>query len=162
MNDVKARWLALAAFIPSWLALAWLVSRAQWFWNHRPRLAVWVGGADAFSLPDLGEHGRCARPLGFSGGERRTWPWSGSVLICLFVVQIYQAACGGNAASTAGLGLALMIFIAGNLGYAFGAPGIRHFAFAFGFLLIALPMPSVVHNLVVGGLNAGFVRVLEC
>src|SRR5215510_15311054 len=33
----------LACLSPSWLALAWLVSKAQWFWKHNPELQFgWV------------------------------------------------------------------------------------------------------------------------
>ena len=33
----------LAALFPSWLALAWLVSKAKWFWTHNPELQFgWV------------------------------------------------------------------------------------------------------------------------
>src|SRR5205807_76398 len=48
----------------------------------------------------------------------------------------------------------LTLFVIGNLGYVFGAPGIGHFGFAFCFILIALPMPTVLHNWVVGGLQS--------
>jgi exosortase len=59
-----------------------------------------------------------------------------------------------KAASLAGLALATMCVALGNVGYAFGSRGLRHFAFAFVFLLIAMPMPSVIHSLVVGGLQS--------
>src|SRR4051812_7284144 len=35
--------LALAALLPAWLALAWLISKAQWFWTHRPDMQFgWI------------------------------------------------------------------------------------------------------------------------
>jgi exosortase len=53
-----------------------------------------------------------------------------------------------------GLALGVVLLVAANLGYVFGGRGVRHFGFPFIFLLIALPMPSVLHNLVVGGLQS--------
>ncbi len=145
-------WLPAVALLPSWLAMAWLVSKAQWFWNHQPDLQFgWI-------VLLLSAY------LFWEAWERRPpvryqwrWPWlalSFAGLVLLFVVQIFQAACGSNAASTAGLAMAVLGLVAGNLGYVFGGKGVRHFGFAFAFLLIALPMPSVVHNLVVGGLQS--------
>src|SRR5262245_33356892 len=33
----------LSSLFPSWLALAWLISKAQWFWSHNPELQFgWI------------------------------------------------------------------------------------------------------------------------
>jgi exosortase len=77
----------------------------------------------------------------------------------LFLVQIYQAAFGTNAASTVGLGMTLLWLSVANISYVFGGQGVKHFGFAFAFLLIALPMPSAVHNLIVGGLQSQIAAV---
>jgi exosortase len=151
-NVAPAAFSPLLALMPSWLALSWLVSRAQWFWNHQPDLQF--GWVVLLLCAYLTWEAWQERPA-----VRYRWTIGYALLVTmgaslLFVVQVYQAACGGNAASTLGLAVALMLMVAGNLGYVFGARGIRHFAFAFGFLCIALPMPSVIHNLVVGGLQS--------
>jgi exosortase len=144
--------MPLIALTPAWLAMTWLVFKAQWFWNHQPDLQFgWIVlMLCAYLFWEAWE----TRPP-----ARFQWQpfWlllAGCGLSLMFVVQIFQAACGSNAASVAGLALAIMMLVLGNLGYVFGARGCRHFGFAFVFLLIALPMPSVVHNLVVGGLQS--------
>lgn len=132
--------------------MAWLISRAQWFWRHNPDLQFgWIVVLlcgylfwEAWQTrPEVDWKPRVwAVPIGFAG------------LGLLFVVQIYQAFLGANAASTVGLALGLMLIIAANLGVVFGWPGIRDFGMAFAFILIAMPMPSAVQGPVVGGLQS--------
>ena len=142
----------LLALLPAWLAVSWLVCKAQWFWNHQPDLqfgwivlilCVYLFWEAWETCPparlQLNLINVCLLGLGTS---------------LLIVVQVYQAACGMNSASMVGLALGLTLFVLGDLGYVFGGAGVRHFGFAFCFLLIALPLPSVVHNLVVGGLQS--------
>lgn len=145
-------YLALLALSPSWMGVTWLVSKARWFWNHDADLRFgWV----VLVL--------CCYLFWESWEKRPEFRYrctakgmslfiSGTSLA--FVVQIYQAACGTNAVSIVTLALAVMLVVAGNLDYLFGTRGIGHFAFSFGFLLVALPMPSILHNLVVGGLQS--------
>jgi exosortase len=143
-----------AAFglLPAGLAVMWLVWKAQWFWNHQADLQFgWIVlMLCAYLFYEAWE----TRP-----GTRYRQDITSVLLLVvgasfLFLVQIYQAACGMNSASMVGLALGQLLFVMGNLRYVFGEPGVRHFGFAFGFLLIALPMPSVVHNIVVGGLQS--------
>lgn len=144
--------LPLLALLPSGLALAWLVSKAQWFWSHRPDLQFgWV----VLLL--------CGYLIWEAWEKRPTvcFRWRFGTLVgvlcavsLLFLVQIYQAAFGMNPATLLGLAFGTMLFVAANLHYVFGWPGIRHFAFALSFFLISLPMPSVLHNLIVGGLQS--------
>ena len=142
----------LLALLPSWLAMAWLVSKAQWFWNNRPDLQFgWVVlMLSAYLIWDAWER---KPPPTFR------WNWAGTLLAAsglalLFLVQIYQAAFGMMAASLMALALGALLLVAANLSYVFGWPGIRHFAFGFGFLLIALPMPSALYNPIVSGLQS--------
>lgn len=141
----------LALLAPAFLAMAWLVSRAQWFWSNNPDLQFgWV----VLLL--------CAY-LFWEAWEKRPpihWKprWWSATLACtglalLFLVQIYQAALGSNAASTVGLALGVMFVVAANLGMVFGWPGLRAFGLAFGFILIAMPMPSAIQGPIVGGLQ---------
>ena len=144
-------WLILAALLPSWLALAWLVSKAQWFWNHRPDLQFgWIVLLlSAFLIWD--GWGRKPQPR-FKSTFPAIFLLVPGVLL-LFLVQIYMAAFGMMAASLLGLALGVFLLISANLLFVFGTPGLRHFAFAFAFLLIALPMPSAIHGLIVNGLQ---------
>ena len=144
-------WLVLASLLPSWLAVAWLVSRAQWFWNHRPDLQFgWIVLLlCAFVIWD--GWSRKPEPVYRAGILPMMLFGCGAAL--LFIVQIYQAAFGMMAASLTGLALGCFLVIGGNLLYVFGWPGLRHFAFGFGFLLIALPMPSFIYSPIVHGLQ---------
>ncbi len=141
----------LSLLAPAFLAMAWLVSRAQWFWNHNPDLQFgWV----VLLL--------CAY-LFWEAWEKRppvNWKprwWSvtlaGGGLALLFLIQIYQAALGSNAASTVGLALGVLLVVAANLGLVFGWAGLLAFGMAFGFILIAMPMPSAIQGPIVGGLQ---------
>lgn len=141
----------LLLLAPALLAMAWLISRAQWFWNNNPDLQFgWV----VVLL--------CGY-LFYEAWEKRPEPhWrlrSWAMLLALlglgllFLVQIYQASLGTNAATTVGLALGVMLVVFGNLGLAFGWAGIRAFGMAFAFILIAMPMPSAVQGPVVNGLQ---------
>ena len=149
--DRRDSWLVIGSLLPSWLAVAWLVSKAQWFWNHRPDLQFgWVVLLlCGFIIWD--GWGRKPAPVYRLGVLPILLFAAGAGL--LFLVQIYQAAFGMMPASLLGLALACFLVIAGNLLYVFGWPGIRHFAFGFGFLLIALPMPTFIYSPVVHGLQ---------
>ncbi len=146
-----ARLTPLLLLSPAFLATAWLVSRAQWFWRNNPDLNFgWV----VVLL--------CAY-LFWEAWEKRPpvdwrWrPWAVASFVAggglLFLVQIYQAVMGSNAPTTTGLALGIMLLVAGNLGMVFGAPGLRTFGMAFGFLLIAMPVPSGIQGPVVSALQ---------
>lgn len=142
---------------PSWLAFAWLVAKAQWFWTHDAELqygwAVLVLCLYLFS---------------------QAWPrppplrlkWSlGSILSgalgCgfLFVTQLYQAAYGLNASGMTGLGLGFCLVVCSNLGFVWGWPGIRRFGFSFAFLLVALPIHPLISAPIVKHLQTGIASV---
>lgn len=136
---------------PAFLAVAWVVSRAQWFWNNNPDLQFgWI----VLLL--------CAY-LFWEAWEKRPavdWkarPWAvacfGGGLGLMFLVQIYQAVMGSSAPTTLGLALGGMLVIAGNLGMVFGAAGLRRFGMAFGFLLIAMPVPSGIQGPIISALQ---------
>jgi exosortase len=144
----------LTSFIllaPSLIAMAWLVSKAQWYWNHNPDLqfgwGVLVISAYLLWMEWPSRPETRARWTLFNA----TAASAGCAL--LFLTQIYQAAFGMTPASLMGLAAGVMLVVLANLHYAFGWAGVRHFAFAYGFLLIALPMPSAIQGLVVNGLQ---------
>src|SRR5439155_2928191 len=94
------------------------------------------------------------RPL-----PRWRWDWSGVALAvfglaALFFAQLYQAAFGVTTEGMSLLGAGVMVFIAGNVQYVFGRLGLRCFAFAIGFLFLALPVPETVYYPLVSGLQS--------
>lgn len=141
----------LIPLVPALLAMAWLVSQAQWFWSTRPDLQFgWV----VLMLCGYLLWDACER--GIELAWRVRW-WAVALGVMgsgmLFVVQVYQAAFGTNAASTQGLALGILLFAAANVGLVYGWPGVRLFAMPFAFILVALPLPSLIQGLVVNGLQ---------
>ena len=139
-------WLA-----PSLVAMAWLVSQVQWFWSTRPDLQFgWV----VLMLCGYLLWEACERGVTMQW-RARWWAVSlgGAGLALLFAVQVYQAAFGTNAASTQGLALGILLVVTANVGAVFGGPGLRAFAMPFAFILVALPLPSLVYGFVVNGLQ---------
>jgi len=137
---------------PAFLAMAWLVYRAHWFWNNNPDLQFgWIVVLLCCYLFWEAWHTRPAIDW-----RLRFWAVAAGLagLALLFLVQIYQAFLGSNAASTVGLALGVMLVVTANLGLVFGWAGVREFGMAFGFILIAMPMPSAVHGPIVGGLQS--------
>ncbi len=137
--------------VPSFIALAWLAAKASWFWNHQPDLSF--GWIVIFLCAFLFWESWQVRP---AAKLKLSWV---SILfgLCgtglLFVFQIYQAALGLKPAALVGLALAVMMVVTANLHYVFGWRGILKFLFPYAFILIALPMPSAVHGIVVNGLQ---------
>lgn len=141
----------LCLLAPSLLAMAWLVTRVQWFWNNNPELNFgWVVVLlCAYLFWEAWE----ARP-GLAG-KLRWWAVGLGIigLGMMFLVQIYQAAMGSSVPITVGLALGVMLVAFSNVGMVFGWPGIRTFGMAYAFLLVAMPMPSAIHGPLVGGLQ---------
>jgi len=150
-RDQRSTPLLLAALLPTWIAFAWLVSKLQWFWTHKPDLQFgWIVLLlSAFLLWDQWEK----RPPGIF---RFGWP----VLVLaplgaamLFLMQIYQAAYGTMPALLLGLSCGVYAMAAANIHYVQGWPGLKFYAFPLLFLMIALPLPSFIHGPVVNGLQ---------
>lgn len=142
---------ALIALLPMWLAFAWLVSKAQWFWTHKPDLQFgWIVlMLTAFLVWDQW----AKRP---TAHYKAGWPLFVFGLVgCagLFVVQIYQAAYGMMPALMMGLCIAIYCVAAANIHYVHGWAGLRFFAFPLLFFLIAMPMPTFIHGPIVNGLQ---------
>jgi exosortase len=143
---------AVFALVPAMLAFTWLVSKAQWFWSNQPDLQF--GWVVLMLCLYLFWEAWESRPM-------VAFRWrAGWVLLTaigcgtMFLVQVYEAAFGTKAASVLVLAIGVMAVISGNLGYVYGGPGVRRFGFPVLFLLVALPMPSVVHAFIVGGLQS--------
>src|SRR5687767_6046987 len=93
--------LVLLALVPTWLAFAWLVSKAQWFWRHRPDLQFgWIVLLlSVFLIWDQWHK----RPVTVF---RARWPFFFFGLLgcgLLFGAQIYHAAYGMMPALLMGL-----------------------------------------------------------
>jgi exosortase len=143
---------ALLLLAPSWLAMGWLVSKAQWFWNNRPDLQF--GWVVLLLCGYLFFEAWQTRPQ-LQGQLRASAIIVGAgALGALFMIQIYQVAFGTNAASMMALALGLLGVVTANLLFLFGWAGPRHFGFAFAFILIAMPLPSIIYNPLVGGLQS--------
>ncbi len=137
--------------LPLLLAFGWLVSKAQWYWNHQPDLQFgWIVlGLCAFVAWDQWER----RPPLVCQAR---WPFflgslAGSAV--LFTMQLYQAAFGLTPAVMMGLTTGLYAIALANIHYAVGWPGVRFYAFPLLFFLIALPLPSFLYNPLVHGLQ---------
>jgi exosortase len=142
---------ALLGLLPTWIAFLWLVSKAQWFWTHKPEMEFgWmVLLLSGFVLWD-----QWARRPALS--PRIRWPIFFLVPLgggLLFLMQIYQAAYGMMPAVLMGLSAGVYAIAAANICYLYGWRGLRFFAFPILFFLIALPLPSFLYNPIVGGLQ---------
>jgi len=142
---------------PAFLAMAWLVAKVHWFWNNNPDLQF--GWIVLLLCGYLFWEAWGTRPA--LDPRPRAWALAlGCIgLPLLFLVQVYQVALGPNASSTVGLALGVLLVVAANLGVVFGWTGITAFGMAFGFILIAMPMPSIVQGPIVGGLQSLVARI---
>jgi exosortase len=142
---------ALFALAPTWLAFAWFVSKAQWFWNHKPDLQFgWIVLLlSAFLIWD--QWTKRPKPV-----FAVRWPFLLLGLLgcgLLFLVQVYHAAYGMMPALLMALYAAVCAVAAANIHYVYGFAGLRFFAFPILFLAIALPLPSFINGPVVNGLQ---------
>ena len=147
-----ASWIPLSQLLPCWMAMTWLVLETSSYWTNRPELQFgWI--VLLLSVYLIWEAWLVRPPL--------VLRWTvGAVTLAVaglalaFVFQVYRMAFGTTPAALYFLGAAVMLIVGANLLFAFGKTGLRRFAFAFGFLLVALPMPSIIYLPVVTGLQA--------
>src|SRR5688572_21122449 len=142
----------LLGLLPALLAFAWLVSKAQWYWSHRPDMQFgWILLLlCAFVIWDRWAN----RP---EPVWRIRWPFvvlGVAGLGMLFVMQLYQAAFGLMPAVMMGLTVGVYAIVGANLHYVYGWTGWRFYAFPLLFFLIALPMPSFLEGPLINGLQA--------
>lgn len=141
----------LAAMLPAWIALAWLISKAQWFWTNKPDMQFgWIVLLlSAFIVWDRWPK----RPPALF---RIGWPLFvlGALgLGLLFVVQVYHAAYGMMPALLFGLSFGVFLVAGANAHFVCGWQGVRFFSFPFLFLLVALPLPTMLYDPIVVGLQ---------
>lgn len=147
----------LVALLPSAVAAAWLISKAQWFWTTRPEMNFgWVVVLlcgflfwEVWPTRPAPRFGSLAAPIALA--------IPGVAL--LFAFQIYYAAFGLMPASLAGLALGVMLMVFANFQWAFGWRGARHFAFPILFFLVALPWPTAIYNPIVSALQSLIVSI---
>ena len=144
-------------WLPTAIILAWLISKASWFWSNNPDMQFgWV-------IPMLSAY------LLFEAWEQRIalegrWELGAVVLAVLglgflFLTQIYQAAYGLTPTSMAGLGVGYLGVAWANAWYIYGKRGVRLFGFGLAFMLIALPIPSVIYGEIISQLQRGITVV---
>ena len=151
MRVVHVSFLSLV-LLPSALTMLWLVSRARWFWTNNPELHFgWVVLLLCGYLFWEAWQIRPAFRLRWSGAALLL---AAAGLFALFAAQLYQAAFGVTTEGMSALGAGAMLFIAANFHHAFGWPGVRCFAFAFGFFFLALPVPETIYYPLVSALQA--------
>ncbi len=158
-RTVPLRWSALGLLLlPAWLAAGWLIYQTSWYWIHNPEMNFgWIvvllcGFMITEVTPDLPP-------------PRMRWTIpSVTLVICgllsLLLFQLYQAAFGTMPASLMALAFGCMALITATLLFVFGPVALGSLGFAFYFLLIALPLPSVVQSLVISNLQ-NFVAAMD-
>ena len=141
----------LLHLLPSFIALGWLGTKASWFWSHQSDLEFgWVVALLCGFIFWESWQRKPAIQLRHS----RVSASAGLLSVGLFFIfQIYQTAFGLKPASMVGLALAAMLMVFANLHVVFGWKGVACFLFAYAFILISLPMPSVVQGILVNGLQ---------
>ena len=150
-SQTRVSWEELLALAPMWLAFAWLISRVQWFWVHRPDLQF--GWIVLLLCGFLIWDNWAKRPEALC---KIRWPFLVFGLMgcaLLFLVQIYHAAYGMMPALLMGLCCAVYLVASANIHFLYGWKGLRFFAFPLLFFLIAMPMPSVLQVPIVNGLQ---------
>lgn len=148
----KPDWIGLGSnLLPSWVAAAWLAYQASWYWSHSPEMQFgWmVLILCGFLVTEVATQRPLAQPR---------WGLLPMLLVVIGVLavvmfQLYQAAFGTMPASLMGLAFGVMSIITANIIAVYGVGALGTLGFAFYFLLIALPLPSVVQSLLVSNLQ---------
>lgn len=161
INDMrpKPEWIALGCnLMPSWVAAAWLCYHASWYWSHSPEMHFgWmVLVLSGFLVTEVSTQRALARPR---------WGLLPILLVVIGVValvmfQLYKAAFGTMPASLMALAFGVMSIITANIIAVYGVGALGTLGFPFYFLLIALPLPSVLQSLLVSKLQL-FVAVMD-
>jgi exosortase len=155
----RVDWTRLGVqLLPSWVAAGWLAYQASWYWSHNPDMNFgWIvlllcGFLVTEVAPELPD-----APSRWGVGPVVL---AAMGLGALVVFQLYQAAFGTMPASIMGLAIGVMAIVTANVIAVYGVRELGTLGFAFYFLLIALPLPSVVQSLVVSNLQ-GFVAAMD-
>jgi len=148
----KPDWIGLGTnLLPSWVAATWLAYHASWYWSHSPEMQF--GWMVLILCGFLVTEVAMQRPL-----AQQRWGLLPMLLVVIGVLalvmfQLYHAAFGTMPASLMGLAFGVMSIITANIIAVYGVGALGTLGFAFYFLLIALPLPSVVQSLLVSNLQ---------
>ena len=139
------------------IAYAWLVVKASWYWNNREDLSFgWVvlllSGYVIYEQWGKWENKKKPSPGVLIKILSGLMMLSGIGL--LFQFQVYTASMGMKPAALMGLMTGCYLVIFGNLLWNWGLAGGFHFAFGVLFLVVAMPMPSIIQGLVINGLQS--------
>lgn len=148
----KPEWVELGSrLMPSWVAAGWLCYQASWYWSHSPEMHFgWmVLVLSGFLVTEVAAERALAQPQ---------WGLLSIFLVvigvsALFMFQLYQAAFGTMPASLMVLAFGVMSIITANIIVVYGIEALGTLGFAFYFILIALPLPSVIQSLLVSKLQ---------
>jgi exosortase len=148
----KPDWIGLGSnLMPSWVAASWLSYHASWYWLYSPEMYFgWIVlMLSGFLVTEVA----IQRPLPVP-----RWGLVPMLLVvtgvaALVMFQLYHAAFGTMPASLMALALGVMLIITANIIAVYGVAAIGTLGFAFYFLLLALPLPSVVQSLLVSNLQ---------
>ena len=136
---------------PSLVIFFFLCWKASWFWSNNPDLSFgWVVPILCLFLFSESWEKRpniLCQLTTFTGATF----FIGAAII--FLAHIYHAAMGMTPGSFIGLPIGTMLIIISNLHYVYGGPGVKHFAMPFGFILIAIPIPSIIINPIISFLQ---------
>ena len=160
MADIRKQdyFIEVVSLLPAFVAMAWLISKARWFWQRNPELNF--GWIVLMLCAFLFWETWPKRPIRALRLSRGCLLAGLAGLGMLALTQIYQNAYGLTSSSMSGLAIGVFLVVAANLLYVFGRPGLVHFAFPVGFFLIALPIPSVIYAPIVSGLQ-GLVAAID-
>ena len=155
----KPEWVELASrLMPSWVAAGWLCYQASWYWSHSPEMHFgWmVLVLSGFLVTEVAAERALPQPR---------WGLLSIFLVvigvsALVMFQLYQAAFGTMPASLMALAFGVMSIITANIIAVYGVGALGTLGFAFYFLLIALPLPTIVQYLVVSNLQL-FVALVD-
>lgn len=138
-------------------AYAWLVVKASWYWSNREDLSFgWVvlllSGYVIYEQWEKWEKKQKPSPgiaIRILAGLMML-----SGIVLLFQFQVYTASMGMKPAALMGLMAGCYLVIFGNLLWNWGIGGGFHFAFGVLFLVVAMPMPSIIQGIVINGLQS--------
>jgi exosortase len=155
----KREWIELGSHLmPSWVGAGWLCYQASWYWSHSPEMQFgWmVLLLSGFLVTEVAAERALVQPR---------WGLLPIFLVVigvssLVIFQLYQAAFGTMPASLMVLAFGVMSIITANIIAVYGVEALGTLGFAFYFLLIALPLPSVIQSLLVSKLQL-FVAFLD-
>lgn len=149
---LKPDWFGLGLnLLPSWVVAAWLSYQASWYWSHSPEMHFgWIVLVlCGFLVTEVAIQQPLVKPRWGPGPILLVMMG----VLALLMFQLYQAAFGTMPASLIILAFGVMLIITANIVAVYGVVALGTLGFAFYFLLIAIPLPSIIQSLLVSNLQ---------